>query len=83
MSKTQMERIAEAMKIFNDSLTDRELRLIENSVHYAQHSPAGLPGHNLMVIIDKFNDLFTTVGSIVAEGESLCPLKDTGSLNLG
>lgn len=35
------------------SFTDREMRLIINSLDYATGDPAGLPGHNLMVIIAK------------------------------
>jgi len=37
--------------------TERELRLIWNSETYVHNDPAGLPGHNLMVIIDKFDEL--------------------------
>lgn len=70
MNKSQMQRVAEVLNTFNEQLTDREVTLIENSVHYAQHNPAGIPGHNLMIIIDKFNDAMTVIGSIVAEGES-------------
>lgn len=37
--------------------TERELKLIWNSETYVHNDPAGLPGHNLMVIIDKFDQL--------------------------
>ena len=32
---------------------DRELRLIKNCQNYTIGDPAGLPGHNLMIIIAK------------------------------
>lgn len=31
--------------------TQRELRLIDNCIQYARGAPAGLPGHNLMLIV--------------------------------
>lgn len=34
----------------------RELRLIKNCCDYAKGDPAGLPGHNLMIIISKLVD---------------------------
>jgi hypothetical protein len=34
----------------NSQLDEREQRLVANCCAYA---PAGLPGHNLMIIIDK------------------------------
>lgn len=43
--------------------TDRELRLISNSQVYTLNDPAGLPGHNLMVIIDKFDQLVGAMAS--------------------
>lgn len=42
--------------------TERELRLIENCKGYAASDPAGLPGHNLLLIIDKLDDL---VGQLI------------------
>lgn len=33
--------------------TERELQLIENCKVYKNNSPAGLPGHNLMIIVAK------------------------------
>jgi hypothetical protein len=32
---------------------EREEKLIKNCVTYAENNPAGLPGHNLMLIIAK------------------------------
>ena len=32
---------------------ERQQRLIANARAYAQNDPAGIPGHNLMLIIDK------------------------------
>ncbi len=40
--------------IWEDVFNERELRLISNCQNYAMEDPAGLPGHNLMIIIDKF-----------------------------
>lgn len=37
--------------------TEREMDLIHNSRGYAQNNPAGLPGHNLMIIIAKLVDI--------------------------
>ena len=37
----------------DDYLDEREKRLINNCITYAADDPAGLPGHNLMVIIAK------------------------------
>jgi hypothetical protein len=34
-------------------LDEREMRLIRNCLVYAENDPAGLPGHNLMIIIAK------------------------------
>ena len=43
--------------------TERELRLIDNCRKYAIDDPAGLPGHNLMLIIDKFDGLVGRMAS--------------------
>ncbi len=48
----------EALLIF----TERELRLVENCKDYAASDPAGLPGHNLLLIINKLDDL---VGQLI------------------
>lgn len=37
--------------------TDREIRLINNCEVYTANDPAGLPGHNLMVLISKMSDI--------------------------
>ncbi len=36
-----------------DYYTERELRLILNCIEYRDGDPAGLPGHNLMLLIAK------------------------------
>jgi hypothetical protein len=36
---------------------EREIRLIENCRTYAENDPAGLPSHNLMIIIAKLSSL--------------------------
>lgn len=43
--------------------TERELRLISNSQTYAMNDPAGVPGHNLMIIIDKCDQLLGQMAS--------------------
>lgn len=37
----------------DDELTEREARLIKNCLDYASGDPAGLPGHNLMILVAK------------------------------
>lgn len=37
--------------------SEREVRLIENCQVYAANDPAGIPGHNLMIIIAKLSSL--------------------------
>lgn len=51
--KVQMSPARVAGKTVKQVFTDRELRLIQNCMNYAQGDPAGLPGHNLMLIIAK------------------------------
>lgn len=40
-----------------DEFYERERRLILNCRNYADGDPAGLPGHNLMLIVAKLADL--------------------------
>lgn len=49
---------AEAISVF----TERDLRLIENCKSYAALDPAGLPGQDLLLIIDKLDVL---VGQLI------------------
>lgn len=44
-----------------DLFTERELRLVRNCVEYQDGDPAGLPGHNLMLLVAKLatNDGWT------------------------
>lgn len=37
------------------SFDEREMRLIRNCRAYADNDPAGLPGHNLMIIVAKLS----------------------------
>jgi hypothetical protein len=37
--------------------SEGEIRLIENCRTYAKNDPAGLPSHNLMIIIAKLSSL--------------------------
>lgn len=38
------------------NLDERQRRLIKNCVNYRDGDPAGLPGHNLMIIIAEMHD---------------------------
>ncbi len=40
-------------KFVEEYFSERERNLIANCITYADNKPAGLPGHNLMVIIEK------------------------------
>lgn len=40
---------------------DRQRKLIKNCQDYASRDPAGLPGHNLMMIISRMADLLNDV----------------------
>lgn len=42
---------------------ERQRRLIEDCQIYAQNDPAGMPGHNLALIIAKFADLLDGDGA--------------------
>lgn len=55
-------------------LSERELRLIENCKNYAASDPAGLPGHNLALIIAKLSSLLddlAKIGEIQSKLESV------------
>lgn len=43
----------EMREFVKDYFTQRELRLIRNCMEYADEDPAGLPGHNLMMLVSK------------------------------
>ena len=43
----------ETMGYISAYFTKRELRLICNCCEYAEGDPAGLPGHNLMMLVAK------------------------------
>ena len=45
--------IPEMREFIKDYFSQRELRLIRNCMEYAGEDPAGLPGHNLMMLISK------------------------------
>ncbi len=47
--------------------TERDLRLIENCKVYAGADPAGLPGHNLMLIVSRLEAL---VGALMEGREA-------------
>lgn len=39
--------------VMREMFNEREARLINNCQKYAHNDPAGLPGHNLMIIVSK------------------------------
>ncbi len=45
------------MKKWQRLFDERQLRLIENCKAYGENDPAGLPGHNLMLIIHKMEGI--------------------------
>ena len=58
MTEEEIERIEgisveETMGYISAYFTKRELRLIANCCEYAEGDPAGLPGHNLMMLVAK------------------------------
>jgi len=46
-------------QLFTNSFTPREHSLIQNSIVYSRSDPAGLPGHNLIIIVAKMMNLIT------------------------
>lgn len=54
-------------------LSERELRLLANAIIYSENDPAGLPGHNLLVLLAKlaekvgvtYDDLLSRVDDII------------------
>jgi len=47
---------------------EREIRLIRNCIEYAHNDPAGLPGHNIMIIVSKLCWLFQNQLAALLEG---------------
>ena len=47
---------------WKEIFTDRERQLIENCATYAENDPAGLPGHNLMLIVYRMSKLLDQIG---------------------
>ena len=45
------EKLAEYLDDLNDTYTPRQLRLVRNCIEYANGDPAGLPGHQLMLLV--------------------------------
>jgi hypothetical protein len=39
--------------IMGQTFTKREQRLVDNCIEYEEGDPAGLPGHNLMILVAK------------------------------
>jgi len=56
-SKTAQANISPVTELLAEKFDDRQLRLIDNCQVYAKGNPAGLPGHNLMIIISELTDL--------------------------
>lgn len=56
--KQEQERLAQDYEAYlGEHFDERELRLIANCCTYAANDPAGLPGHNLMIIVAKLANL--------------------------
>jgi hypothetical protein len=53
LERLESERVIETMGYISAYFTKRELRLIANCCEYAEGDPAGLPGHNLMMLVAK------------------------------
>ncbi len=52
-----------------DYFDGREVGLIKNSQIYAKNDPAGIPAHNLMLIIDKYAKLCDGMMKILSDAE--------------
>ena len=50
-----------------EHLDERQLRLIANCRNYSKNDPAGVPGHNLMIIIAKLAELLDEADAQVKE----------------
>jgi hypothetical protein len=61
LEQTDRAQWAEQAPYIADFFTARELRLVRNCVEYRDGDPAGLPGHNLMLLVAKLatNDGWT------------------------
>ncbi len=60
--------------------TERQKRLIRNAQLYALNDPAGLPGHNLMLIIDTFDQFVGLLaGHVTTEELQECVTALVGS----
>ena len=46
---------------------ERELKLINNCVTYANSDPADLPGHNLMLVVNKYQQVVETLIRLSAD----------------
>ena len=53
----------EPSRTWRDRFTERELRLIANARTYAENDPAGLPGHNLLLIIARLSEALDTLAN--------------------
>lgn len=47
---------------WKEEFSDRDKRLISNCIAYAHGDPAGVPGHNLMLIIAKMASVLEQQG---------------------
>lgn len=46
------------------TFTERERKLIGNCIRYAENDPAGMPGHNLAVLIAKLAKVYPILGDM-------------------
>lgn len=56
------EQITDWKRFFNE----REQRLIRNCLDYSRNDPAGLPGHNIMLIVATMTKLLDATGGYFA-----------------
>lgn len=58
-------------KDWHDNFDERQQRLIENCRMYSRNDPAGMPGHNLALIIAKFAFMADTTERMIKEMAAL------------
>ena len=51
----------------NEIFGDRDKRLVLNCVAYSENDPAGLPGHNLMLIVAEFYKYLEHIRNMVGD----------------
>lgn len=52
---------------WNHNFDERQLRLIRNCRDYASSDPAGMPGHNLALVVAKFAFMMDAMESLIED----------------